>query len=132
MGGGGAEVGNVYGSGGVAERPPRRVCVLFNPGSRGPEGLGEVVRNGRRQHHLPQPPRPLDLVQIRSTTAITKCLQLDVCAEIPEGNLGLAIATAAAVAQTAATTSAVAQAIGALVNFHSLPPRAHEDPFRLR
>jgi hypothetical protein len=73
-------------------------------------GMWKAVCNGRRQRRLPQPPKPLDRAQIRRTTALTKCLKLDVCAQIDERNVG---APAAAAVARAAATAAVAPAIGA-------------------
>jgi hypothetical protein len=76
--------------------------------------MWEVVCNGRRQRHLPQPSKPLDRAQARRTTALTKCLQLDVCAQIDERNASASAAASAATVAQAAATSAVVPAIGAL------------------
>ena len=64
---------------------------------------------GNGAYHSPQSPWIVHKL-VRRTTALTKCLQLDVCAPTDERN---AAASAAAVARAAAT-AAVAPAIGAL------------------
>jgi hypothetical protein len=92
----------------------------------------KVVSNGRRQRHLPRPSKPLDRAQARRTTALTMCLQLDVCAQIDERNASASAAASAATVAQAAATSAVVRASYWRSLYFLHGPKARADPFGLR